>query len=60
MSVTTATPIKAFVLRDFKDATTEESFSAKDTPDLEAGRFENFRAAGLVRKATAREAKPAA
>jgi hypothetical protein len=60
MADTTATPIKAFVLRDFTDATTEERFSAKDTPELEAGRFENFKAAGLIRAATAREAKAAA
>lgn len=59
MAATTPAPIKGFVLRDFTDATTDERFSAKSTPDLEAGRFENFKAAGLVRAATAREAKPA-
>lgn len=60
MSVATAAPIKAVVLRDFTDATTEQSFSAKDTPELDAGRFENFKAAGLVRAATGRELKTAA
>ncbi|NII59841.1 hypothetical protein [Sphingomonas aerolata] len=57
MSDTKPKPIKAFVIRDFTDAGTEERFTAESTPELEKGRFDNFKAAGLVRLPTAEEAK---
>lgn len=49
----------AFVLRAFNDAGTGESFAARAVVTLAVGRFENFRVAGLVRKATAAEIRAA-
>ncbi len=51
--------IKAFVIRDFNDAGTEENFTAASTPEIEKGAFDNYKAAGLVRIATADDAKAA-
>lgn len=52
---------KAHVISSFEDAGTGESFTADDTPMIEAGTFANYEAAGLVRAATVeRQPKPAA
>ena len=54
---------KAFINRDFNDAGTGASFTAstegkpETMPDIEAGAFVNYEAAGLVRKPTADEPK---
>jgi len=40
---------RAFVLRSFTDAGTEENFEADSTPLIELGAFANYEAAGLVR-----------
>lgn len=50
---------KAFVIRDFSDAGTDEIHLAGATPSIEVGAFANYEAAGLVRVATADEAKTA-
>lgn len=56
---------KAFIIRDFKDAGTEQEFTASiagqpDTiPEIAEGAFANYAAAGLVRAPTADELKPA-
>jgi hypothetical protein len=51
---------KAFIKRNFTDAGTSERFVAGTVRDLSAGAFANHKAAGLVRDATAAEAKAAA
>ncbi|HEX7856092.1 MAG TPA: hypothetical protein VF503_20620 [Sphingobium sp.] len=52
---------QAKVLKKFKDAGNEEVFDVgPDLIELEEGRFRNFKVAGLVREATAEEAKAAA
>lgn len=48
---------KAKVLRDFKDAGTEKSFTTGKVVDLAEGEFINYAAAGLVEDAPAAEAK---
>ena len=50
---------KAHVISSFTDAGTGESFTADETPMIEAGSFANYEAAGLVR-AAAVERKPKA
>lgn len=50
---------RAFVLSDFSDAGTDEIHLKGTTPTIEAGAFANYEAAGLVRAATADDAKPA-
>lgn len=52
--------VKAFIIRDFHDDGTKERFTANETPEISAGAFKNYEAAGLVRKATADDAKNAA
>ncbi len=52
-----STTKRAKIVRDFKDAGTERSFSAGETVDLTAGEFANYEAAGLVEAAST--AKPA-
>lgn len=53
--------IKAFVIRDFKDAGTERQFTAsvagkpETFPEIEQGSFDNYAAAKLVREPTADE-----
>lgn len=49
----------AFIIRDFKDAGTEESFTQGDIVTIAEGAYLNYEAAGLVRKPTADD-KPAA
>ncbi|WP_394658571.1 hypothetical protein [uncultured Novosphingobium sp.] len=51
--------IKAVALKDFNDAGTEQRFAKGDTPTLPEGVFANYEAAGLVRKATAEDARAA-
>lgn len=57
--MTETAKIKAKVLREFNDAGTGERFAAGDSPEIDAGAFANYRAAGLVEK-DAPEAKPKA
>jgi len=45
--------ISAFIIRDFKDAGTEQSYKQGETQDIPEGQFINYEAAGLVRKPTA-------
>jgi hypothetical protein len=49
----------AFIIRDFKDAGTEQSFTGGTTVPLSEGAFINYKAAGLVSEPTAPEAKAA-
>ena len=42
----------AYIVRDFKDAGTEQSFTAGDIVTISEGAFGNYEAAGLVRKPT--------
>jgi hypothetical protein len=44
---------KALIVTSFTDAGSGESFTANDTPLIEAGAFENYKAAGLVTAAPA-------
>lgn len=44
-----ATRKRAEIVSSFNDAGTGESFTAGDTPMLDAGVFANYEAAGLVR-----------
>lgn len=48
---------KAFVIHDFTDSGTGESFEAGSTPMIEVGAFANYEAGGLIRTPTADEAK---
>ncbi|WP_312313164.1 hypothetical protein [Sphingobium yanoikuyae] len=48
-----STTKRAKIVRDFKDAGTERSFSAGETVDLTAGEFANYEAAGLIEVAAA-------
>lgn len=50
---------EAFIITNFNDAGTEQSFAARSIVPIEEGVFENYRAAGLVRAATAAEVKAA-
>ena len=57
----------AFIVRDFKDAGTEQTFTAGTMVPIEEGAFANYKAAGLVRepdaaaqKADDAKAKPGA
>ncbi len=55
---------KAFIVRDFTDAGLEQNFTASvagepDTmPEIDAGVFANYAAAGLVRLATEADQSP--
>ena len=56
---------KALIVASFRDAGTGESFTADDTPMIDAGAFANYEAAGLVRapdpeRAPRKRAKPSA
>lgn len=43
------TKIRGFVLREFKDAGTEQTFTPSNKPQsFESGAFANYKAAGLV------------
>ncbi len=54
------TKIKGFVLREFKDAGTEQTFTPGEKAiEFESGAFANYKAAGLVSD-TAPKAAPAA
>lgn len=55
--MTETTKTKAFIIKNFRDAGTEEEFEAGALPDIETGQFLNYKAAGLVREATADDAK---
>lgn len=54
---------KAFIVRDFTDAGEERNFTASEAgkpdtmPEIDAGAFANYKAAGLVREPTDEEAK---
>ncbi|TXI87763.1 MAG: hypothetical protein E6Q40_04505 [Cupriavidus sp.] len=47
----------AFIVSDFRDVGTGESFVAGTTVPIAAGAFGNYKAAGLVRVAAAKAAK---
>jgi hypothetical protein len=49
----------AYVIRDFKDAGTEQSFTGGSTVDISEGAFINYKAAGLVTEANSPDAKAA-
>ena len=49
--------VSAFIINDFRDAGTEEEFTAGATAPISEGAFKNYEAAGLVRKATAEDKK---
>jgi hypothetical protein len=49
----------ALVVRDFKDAGTEENFTAGATVQISEGAFINYKAAGLVTDPPSSEAKAA-
>jgi len=49
----------AYVIRDFKDAGTEQSFAGGSTVEISEGAFINYKAAGLVTEPTSPEAKAA-
>lgn len=57
---------KAFIIRKFNDAGTEQSFTKGDIVDMNEGNFANYEAAGLVRtpttedRAAKSDTKPAA
>ena len=55
--MSTVKKIAAFIIKDFKDEGTGENFTASTVPDIEAGAFANYKAAGLVRVPTAEEVK---
>ena len=42
----------AFIIKDFRDAGTEQRFTAGSTEQIEEGAFRNYEAAGLVRAPT--------
>ena len=48
---------KAFVMTGFSDVGTGRSFAAGTVTPIEQGPFGNYEAAGLVRAATAQDAK---
>lgn len=56
---------KAFIIRDFKDAGTEQQFTAsiagqpETIPEISEGAFGNYAAAGLVRVPASDELKAA-
>lgn len=47
----------AYIIRDFNDAGTEERFTGGKIVPIDAGSFENYRAAGLVRTPTNEDRK---
>lgn len=49
----------AFIVRDFKDAGTEQEFTAGKIEQIDAGPFANYEVAGLVRPPTADDRKAA-
>ena len=48
---------EAFIVRDFKDAGTEQEFTAGKIEQIDAGSFANYEVAGLVRAPTADDRK---
>jgi hypothetical protein len=52
--------ISAFIIRDFKDAGTEQSYKQGGIQDIPEGQFINYEAAGLVRRPTADDKSAAA
>ena len=50
----------AFIIRDFKDAGTEQEFTGGTVVPIEAGSFVNYEAGGLVRVPTADDKRAAA
>ncbi len=49
----------AFIIRDFKDAGTEQEFTGGKIEAIDAGSFANYEAGGLVRTPTADDKKAA-
>ena len=61
MSDTEQKTVRATVVRDFKDAGTERSFTkGEPIEDIEPGAIENYRAAGLLAAEDANDAQQAA
>lgn len=51
--------VPAFIVRDFNDAGTTQSFKAGTVEEIGEGAFGNYAAAGLVREPNATELKAA-
>lgn len=51
--------VPAFIVRDFNDAGTSESFKAGSVAEIAEGAFTNYAASGSVREPTAGELKAA-
>lgn len=49
--------VSAFIIKDFRDAGTEEVFHAGSVASIDEGAFANYQVAGLVRKPTAEDKK---
>lgn len=51
--------VPAFIVRDFNDAGTTQSFKAGSVEEIGEGAYGNYAASGLVREPTAAELKAA-